>query len=282
MTSRLNRWLLILLVLVGVPFYWLLIDNGPSNVPPKPLSMAELREAASGVAGASPTAIAYETVAHGTMQRNLTAAGTGIRLMDQAVQAFRVEFPGERPIAIDTGITESEAQHQDYEEFDAMAQSRVSKAADEARLIILLANGPPHDGGLSEPGMPIPEARRSRIVGQQRRQTGPYAVEPGVVVIPMADVGAQHRLVYVRLKDGEEFLFAGAIASSDLNWREVRAPARLMTDYVQPQDREPLLSWLRTVRRLKDDAPDLHIVPLHELPAKSGLQKGFPKPNGAQ
>ena len=39
MTWRLNRWLLILALLIGLPYYWLLLDNHSGAVAAKPVSM---------------------------------------------------------------------------------------------------------------------------------------------------------------------------------------------------------------------------------------------------
>ena len=56
----------------------------------------------------------------------------------------------------------------------------------------------------------------------------PQAVAPGVVVIPAPSHTLGSQMVFVKLADGREFLFAGDIATMASSWRELRARSRLI------------------------------------------------------
>ena len=43
MTRRFNRIVIALIVLIGLPYYWLLLDNRPGDAQPKPVSIEQLR-----------------------------------------------------------------------------------------------------------------------------------------------------------------------------------------------------------------------------------------------
>jgi len=89
-------------------------------------------------------------------------------------------------------------------------------------------------------------------------------------------------MIYVRLADGREVLFAGDIATMAASWQELRARSRLIGDYLAPEDRREVYAWLRTIRALKAEAPGLLIVPghdfewlIHDKAAKAIVRVGF-------
>lgn len=89
-------------------------------------------------------------------------------------------------------------------------------------------------------------------------------------------------MIYVRLADGREVLFAGDIATMAASWQELRARSRLIGDYLAPEDRREVYAWLRTIRALKAEAPNLLIVPghdfewlIHDKAAKATVRVGF-------
>ena len=72
-------------------------------------------------------------------------------------------------------------------------------------------------------------------------------------------------MVFVRLADGREFLFAGDIATMARSWQELRARSRLIGDYFAPEDRAEIYAWLKTIRALKAQSPGLVILPGHDF-----------------
>ncbi len=278
MTPRLNRWLLAIVLIIGLPTYWLLIDNRPGDAQPKPLNIAELRSLALSEPGSAPVEIRFESVGKALRVRAFAGAGRGLRPDRLFVLTYKLVVPGKPPIIIGSGMTGWQARKLDFQTYHSDAQKRVEQALHAASHVIPLANGVTHTGGL-KPLAGTPTGERIEdwldMLEAADRAGRPHAVARGVVVIPTQSLGKGNRLVYVRLAQGREYLFAGSLARTRANWTELRAPARIMTDYVQKQDRREIYSWLLTLRKLKREAPGLVIVSGNMIPKKAGLEPYF-------
>lgn len=285
MTRRLNWFLFSMLVLLGGPYYWLLIDNRPGDVPAKPISIAQLRALAASQAGAAPTGVEVEMVTYRRLPGTLFIAGGGIKRRLIGVMAWRLPIPGKGPILIDTAMDGTAAKTMGMEQFDPAAWARVEQAMGAASQIVITHEHPDHLGGVVSqnkralldkvlfnpnqlPGnrwtnqlrWPEPPLPQAAITG-----TAPIAIAPGVVVIPAASHTEGSQMVYVRLADGREFLFAGDIATSAQSWKELRARSRLIGDYIAPESREEVFAWLKTIRALKMQSPNLVVLPGHDF-----------------
>ena len=284
MTRRLNWFLLALLLLVGVPYYWLLIDNRPGDAAPKPLTIGQLRQLAASQGGAAPSAIEVEVVSWRRLPGDLFVAGSGLKRQLVAVMAWRLPVPGGKPIVIDSGLTQADADAMEMEAYFPQNQAEVSNALKEAGLVLVTHEHPDHEGALvAGGGEPLLQAARLNP-GQVRQAPlaaslrwsgdaaptaqiaaqGPQAVAPGVVVIPAPSHTPGSQMIYVRLANGREFLFAGDIATFARSWQHTRARSRLVGDWLAPEDRGEVYAWLRTIRALHRQAPGLIILPGHD------------------
>jgi glyoxylase-like metal-dependent hydrolase (beta-lactamase superfamily II) len=132
-------------------------------------------------------------------------------------------------------------------------------------------------------GLPWPPAAEARIRPFAYRHMA--AVAPGVVLIKTPGHTAGSQMIFVRLANGHEFLFAGDTATMGRSWRWERVRSRLVGEYLAPEDRAAILGWLRALAELKRRAPSLIIVPGHDLEeittplAHSGVRRGFPAAN---
>lgn len=302
MRRKLNIALLVLIAVIGLPWYWLLMDNRPGDAQPKPVGIAQLRQLAGTIPGPAPSAIEMEHVAGRLLPRDLFAAGHGLKRAYITVLAWRLPVQGGKPIVIDSGITAADSAAMGMFGFDAAAQARVDRALGAAGLILITHEHPDHMGALvrgggealgsaawlnagqlppAVPARDLPWAGRTvpppKIIGD-----APQAVAPGVVVIPAPSHTPGSQLIYVRLADGREALFAGDIASLAVNWQELRARSRLVGDWLAPEDRGEVFAWLKTIRALKAQAPGLLILPGHDVEwvlgdraAKSMVTTGF-------
>lgn len=280
MTRLFNRFLLCLIVIVGLPFYWLMLDNRAGDAQPRPISIAQLRDLAETGAGVAPTAIRYEQLTGSLRTRNLQAAGAGIRLERHYLQVFMLEIPGSRPILIDSGMTPDQARRSGYGRYYVKSQRRIEHALKEAGIILTLGKGLHHEGGLIALNKHASNGNApARIItaGTGSDSTRPFAVSRGVVAIPATGLPGNARLVYARQQDGREFLFAGDVSRTYRNWMHLRAPSRLVTDYRHRQDRGAIFEWLMTIRNLWIEAPGLTIIPGDRLPSDESLQRGFPE-----
>lgn len=264
MTRRLNIWLLSALLIIGIPYYWYLVDpgvergagTGADEPKAQPVTMAQLRAIAARPEGARPVALRVETVGYRQISRNMLVAGTGLRVAPTAVRAYELVVPGGAPIVIDAGASPKTALAHDFENYDRDAQGRIDRVLAKAGHAVLLADRPIHNGG-----HPSAVGGKSRASAEMK----PYARAPGVVVIPAIGLSPGSAMVYVWMADDREYLFTGDVARLQASWREERLPARLATRSEPAGYRRANLSWLMTISALHRAAPQMVIVSGHEI-----------------
>lgn len=284
MRRKVNIALLVLIVLIGAPFYWLLLDNRPGDAVAKPITIAQLRSLAASLPGQAPSGVEVEQVAFRVLPRNLFAAGSGMKPESISVLAWRLPVPGGNAIMIDGGIAATDARALGMDQFFARRQAKVEAALRSAALVLATHEHPDHQGAIVRLGEAV-------VTGKARFNAGqlppawpatelawggqpippaliaagpPQAVAPGVVVIPAPSHTAGSQMIFVRLQDGRELLFAGDIATMASSWQETRARSRLVGDFLAPENRAEVFAWLRTIQALKRQAPALMIVPGHD------------------
>lgn len=271
LTRGLNLVLLALFTLIGIPFYWYFLDTRTYAEAPKPLGIEQLRTLAEALPGSAPVEIRYERVGRREVISNVLAAGSGLRPAPYEIRAFQLVLPDGGVISIDRGISRTIAARADVEDFDPVAQAAVEQGIGAARLVLTLDPRPLHSGlHHAEPDFGSGMPDQARLADGE-----PYAVAPGIVVIPAEGVKPGTRMVYVRLEGGAEFLFTGDIAPLALSWSQQRPPARLTTEYVHGRNRDEIAAWLRTVAALKQEAPVLNVVAGHDGHLPPTLRKGF-------
>jgi hypothetical protein len=276
--ARLNITIVMLLLIVGIPYYWFMIDNSAPAAKPHPLAIEQLRSLSVSPGDALPNRIRYERIASQWMMGNRIAAGSGLRSIRLHTFSYMADYGDAPPVMIGSGMTKAAAQHYGYESYAVKAQERVMRATAKAREVVPLATLPEQLGGLrSIASTDQGRTLDARLARQQEadRLGAPHRVAPGIVVIPTPQVQAGSRMVYARLGNGREYLFTGTIAPIRANWARLRLPARLVTDLGRREDRAAMLSWLQTINSLKQQAPGLFIVPGNRLPSKSGMQHFF-------
>ena len=285
MTRRLNWFLFGLFVLLGAPYYWLLVDNRPGDIAAKPVTMAQLRGLAAAIPGAAPTGVEVELVSFRRLPGALFVAGGGIKRRLIGVMAWRLPVPGKGPILIDSAMQAPAAKAMGMEEYNPAAWQRVDQALNSASQIIITHEHADHLGGVVDPGrralldrvwlnpQQLPGNRWTNQLSWPKGDlpsptitgTAPVAVAPGVVVIPAPSHTAGSQMVFVRLADGREFLFTGDISTLAQNWKQLRARSRLIGDYLAPEARPEVFAWLKTIRALKVQAPGLAVLPGHDF-----------------
>lgn len=285
MTRWLNLLLLLLIVLVGLPAYWLLLDNCAEDTTAKTVDIGELRQLAQSLPGQRPTTVRYEIPAREDTPGTYLAAGSGFKSVTVGMPAFILVVPGEGAVMLDSGMGAMTAGELRVGQYDPLAQARIVGAMRQASLILATHEHGDSMGGLAlishEPlfnrarlnAGQIPSASLSRSLPWSGNiqivpsipSDRPSAVAPGIVVIPAPSHTPGSQMIYVRLAGGRELLFAGDISPLDANWRELRARARYISLVHGSEDRPEIYAWLRTLQRLKRQAPGLVIVPGRDL-----------------
>lgn len=285
MTQRFNLILAVFALLIGLPYYWYFLDNGHDERPAPDLEIAELRRLAASIPGEAPYAVEVERSAFRRMPGNLMVAGSGIKRVLVAYMSFRLPVRGGKPIVIESGMDAAEARASGAEQFKPEIQAQIERNLDEAGLILVTHEHPDHLGALIDHGgaalmqaawlnprqlPPVAKSprlhwRAGAVALPRLTGTAPQAVAPGVVVVPAPDShtpGSQ--LIFVRLADGREFLFAGDLSSFAQNWQEQRGRSRFVEKWFAPQNRDVVFAWLKAIQALKIAAPGLTIVPGHD------------------
>jgi glyoxylase-like metal-dependent hydrolase (beta-lactamase superfamily II) len=286
---RRRYWLLIALaVVIAVPYYWLLVDNRPGSDPGPAVHIADLRRMADTVPGARPTSVALEQVGWRRVPGTLFVAGGGLKRNLLSIQAGLISGPW-GDIVVDSGFGPQDAEAFGLETYLPWSQARVDAAMRRARLIVFTHEHVDHIGGL----LRLPDfagvAQRALITPEQRggnrwsdalpwprgsrsqvrpfRYAGMTAIAPGVVLIRTPGHTPGSQMVYARLADGREVLFAGDTATMARSWQELRARSRLIGDLMAGEDRAAVFGWLKMIRRLHREAPGLVVIPGHEWEA---------------
>lgn len=283
MRRKLTLTLLILALMTALSAYWLLLDNRPGQSSAKPLAITELRALAKSLPGQAPSTVELELVGYRKLPRTLFAAGAGMENAPIGVMAWRLPVAGGQPVIIDSGLNRIDAEAMGMAAYWPERQHRVDRAVTDAGLILATHEHPDHLGALARaggapllkaamlnPGQLPPSPTATQLVWRGERPAarlksdGPEAVAPGVVVIPAPSHTPGSQMIFVRLADGREVLFAGDIASLANSWQDLRARSRLVGDYLAPENRTEVYAWLKTIRRLKAQAPAMVVIPGHD------------------
>lgn len=291
-----TRIALLLILIVAVPYYWLLMDPGPTSVAPRDIDIARLRALASGQAGARPVAIDYAAVATDTEPGTLLVAGGGLRSEETGVFVWRLITPGGDTI-INSGLTKEQAMASGYDHYHPEIQATVNQWLRAARRIILTSEEIDHVGGLIAL-LPADRDLAGKLIGNARQidavraiapilmgslgsapaaladPAGYAAIAPGVAVVRTPGHLDGTQMIYVRLQNGREYLFAADSAPMRRNVDWQRPRSRYAADWLGSEDRSATLSWIKGLARLREREPGLMMVYAHDYGWLTDPSKG--------
>lgn len=289
----LTKFLLFMLIVVGLPFYWLVIDNSARATSIRQIDPAALRRLANSVPGDKPRTVTPQVIALKHVPGTFLVANTGLKRRAVSYQSFIIDGPW-GTIVVDSGLTRARAEGLNLKSYEPARQTAVEAAMRRARTIVFTGEHPEQ----MEAMLRLPDAkqlaRKALFAPGQRPLTmlgsalpwgdvaeaiepfdydGMAAIAPGVVLIrtPGHTPGAQ--MIYVETQDGRRMLITGPTVPMDRNWMENRGRSRLMSDWISPENRDAARAWIAAVHQAKRHDPGLEIVPGHEWNRTAGWNR---------
>ncbi|MDG2003404.1 MAG: hypothetical protein P8J20_08745 [Novosphingobium sp.] len=192
---------------------------------------------------------------------------------DFSIHSYRITFPNLKTIMVDSGLSAVAAKKAGFDHYDPAAQARVSKELKNTQMVVFLSDNDLHIGGLRPSGLEQPTQDSFKKMDCPE----PRAIVPGIVEIPICDNVIASRMVYVRLDDRREFLLAGDIAPTKESARYQAGPSRYMNRFIHDPGRVAIHSWLKTIKCLTKQAPQMIVIPGHAPLSTEDMPPSFQK-----
>lgn len=279
--SRSSKVLIVLLIGLGLAYYWLLVNAGPNGIAARQISLSALRSEAERISGKKPTEITFALLATRRVPSASLAAGTGLRQVTAGIIAWRIATP-KGSIVLDSGLSAQDAEAMGYEDFDQAAKRTVDSWMDGADQILFTHAHIDHVGGfldhpnfdkISPKALITPGMLRgvnalwrenARHIAKTRALAPIEAIAPGVVVMQTPGHTPASQMVYVQLASGREYLLTGDTASLAANFENGTPRSRLVADIMAPEDRPAVIGWVKGLQRLQARYPALVMLPSHD------------------
>jgi glyoxylase-like metal-dependent hydrolase (beta-lactamase superfamily II) len=282
-----SRIALALIVLIAVPYYWLLMDTGPTSAPMLPIDLARLRAEAARIPGPRPVAIEYAAVATHTSPGTVLVAGGGLKTEETGVFVWRLVTPGGDTV-INAGMTPDQALASGFSNFHPAVQTAAQDWLLAAQRILFTSEAIDHVGGFVAV-MPRANDVAKHVSGNAAqinaiRQLAPRlsaalappvaalsgppgfaGLGPGIAGIRTPGHLPGSLMIYVQLQDGREYLFAGDTAPMRRNVTWLRPRSRYAAQWLGSEDRAATMGWIKGLAALQAREPGLTVVYGHDL-----------------
>lgn len=281
-----TRIALLLIAIVAVPYYWLLMDPGPTSVPPRTIDIARLRSLAESQQGPRPIAIQFAPVATDTEPGTLLVAGGGLKAEEIGVFVWRLVTPGGDTV-INSGLTKEQAMATGFAKYHPRVQQVADSWVRAAKRILFTSEDTDHIGGLIAL-LPRDGAIAGKLIGNPVQidavralapmlmkslatapaalndPAGYAAVAPGIAVVRTPGYLDGSQMIYVRLQNGREYLYAGDSAPMRRNVEWLRPRSRYAARWIGREDRAATMGWIKGLAQLKQREPRLTVIYGHD------------------
>jgi glyoxylase-like metal-dependent hydrolase (beta-lactamase superfamily II) len=247
--------------------------------------LSAIRALAGVVPGPLPTALNAVRFAASIRPRKFVIEGGDETPVTMPRTAYQAVYP-DGTVMIDSGM--DQPTHESFgqgEPYDAQAFSRLKRALDAARLIVLTHYHADHCGGVvtaenfealakktiataetlslmmnhpHRPHLKISERRAEQFICISYGRY--YPVAPGMVLIKAPGHSPDMQMVYIRLQSGREYLHSIDAAWNMDNIRHVKGKA---APWVK-EDVDAVLAQLRFLNELSQREQQLHILVTHD------------------
>jgi glyoxylase-like metal-dependent hydrolase (beta-lactamase superfamily II) len=275
--------LIIITILVGVLYYFLLVYNGSSSKE-YTIDINQVRKLSDVSVDQLPNMVQYESILKAKTPLALEVSGGDWTNVNDAITSFRVVYPNQKTYIVDTAY-DAEINKGNGSKEDIEASSRIQKALADSTGILLTHEHAFHIGNILDSKNSNELLKKSIITTEQyQNQDGInpvkwpqgsrngyvplfyekyHVVAPGIVLIkaPGNTPGAQ--IVYIKQKNGKEIILLGGVA-----WRQENIDRQLanpiIVSLLLPEDREATLGQIKALNTLKKSTPTIEFIAGHD------------------
>ncbi len=285
--QKITSWIAVTGIII-ISLKYFLLDT--SSVPAQTdftIDLSAVRKLA-GAAG-KPLPVSLNCIATGEAKFPATGviAGSGFADHFMVFTSFQVMYPDRSSVVIDTSMSKPKQEEMfSGNPYHSDRWNEMQSAMKKALQILATHEHEDHIGGIAE--APDFDAIKDRVVLTEEQVSSPFAAKshfpagalaslhplkydrmispaPGIVLIKTPGHSAGSQIIYVQLKNSEEFLFIGDIAWSMLNIEKLTGRPLLLSLFLQ-EDRKVVAGQIRYLYNLIHDQKEkIHVVSAHDL-----------------
>jgi len=273
---------------------FILLDRSPvPETSPEAVNLKLVRALARASRGELPQSLHVLIIAEGAFPKSAVIAGEGLfKKKPMVFDSFQAVFADKKTVIIDTAMDAAGVEKMSKGmPFFADRYAAMQTAMTKAERIILTHEHPDHMGGigkteaidkikdrllLTKEQIDDPYRDKSYFTEDNIRaissvkplEYDPYfSPAPGIVLIRAAGHSAGSQMIYVALKNGEEYLFVGDIVWSMENLEKLKGKPYLMNAAgFLKEDRAKVAAQIRFLHNLTADPENkVHVVVAHDL-----------------